>query len=668
MATRVVEREYEWCRSQSVQILTENGHQVDSDGVPDGIMQATCVVADKKRMTYPPRMRTELTSISPRLTRVAISFPIRRGFVVHGIAWIMTVLALFLAVAFMGLALDWQAVTTHRILLFSAAAVWITASLGIGSGVIHSDVTQGDRQQIEQSVWEVLDPDGSVSHQIVEPYPSWLTLCRAVRWSSLCLLVIGALLLLGSCFLPTTESLIKSDRTVGMSPLALSILTLILPSNGTPLGLLFLLCIVPLVMSEWLLCSWRLPHRYHWKVRLWVVYICWYCVLWCPGFFWISYGTSAGFIQFLLVIMVLFGQAASFVCLLAIVPEYRRRGGRGDPFEAPSARYESLSEEVSDKELRRLLNHHRFWTWTSFILFTALCYLAAAYLTVTLVEGVAGILGASWALGRSGHWPLLVPTQGRGAAVQAVVFTCLMGLPLATSVAWLARWRLRLGSRWALGREIAGEAEDLGLPNGPLYCLRGQLAANVLRVAVLPTLDINMEVERTSLAKREYLLWITSGALKNLSSEEIEVLLWHECGHASLVKRTVWREVAAFVAPWAPRFLDLAEDLYEWEREADCYAARKMKTAQPLVSALQKLKEQEIQYKQNRQRSQEADGNRWFSWDSLRIIWDFGWAGYLHPDVEQRLRWLERDAGSRSEPSASADAVLDAGDHHNVPA
>jgi hypothetical protein len=254
---------------------------------------------------------------------------------------------------------------------------------------------------------------------------------------------------------------------------------------------------------------------------------------------------------------------------------------------------------------------------------------------------MAGLFGSSRALYSSWYWPLLIPAEGRIAGIQAIVLTCLMGAPLAVSVAQIVRGRLKLWRKWRLSRVLVRDPRELGLPGEPLASLKQELKTDSLDVALLPVSRINMQIERVAVFKRKYLLWTSLGARKNLSIEELEALLWHECGHAALVKRTVWRELVVLFAPWTARFTDLAEDLYERERQADLYGVRKMGTAKPLMSALQKLKEQEKLFNKSKAQTRGNHTHRWISMDALRMIWDLSWAGYLHPDVGQRLRWLE---------------------------
>jgi Zn-dependent protease with chaperone function len=150
-------------------------------------------------------------------------------------------------------------------------------------------------------------------------------------------------------------------------------------------------------------------------------------------------------------------------------------------------------------------------------------------------------------------------------------------------------------------------------------------------------------LEQAGVLGQKYLLWVSVGAQKGLLTDEMEALLWHECGHVALLKRLWWRELAALLTPWAPRFLDLAEDPYEDERRADSLAVQRMGSPEPLLSVLRKLKEQQRLRDGTGYRRARPGGWRLLCWADE--VWEERWVGYLHPDVEQRLRWLQAMRG-----------------------
>jgi Zn-dependent protease with chaperone function len=84
--------------------------------------------------------------------------------------------------------------------------------------------------------------------------------------------------------------------------------------------------------------------------------------------------------------------------------------------------------------------------------------------------------------------------------------------------------------------------------------------------------------------------------------------------------------------------LDLAVDLYEEERNADRYAAEQMDTPAFLISALTKLRLESEEAAGRTVRQQRRQSV--LQTDSLMPLWDAAWAAYLHPDVDQRIRWL----------------------------
>jgi hypothetical protein len=653
VTTRIVEKDIGFCQSRVMAALNEGGYRLNSyDRQDSKILKGIYGQPKKIGFYYPPKMRVELTAVSAKLTRVSAYFQVRWGFVVH-----CTVLALLTLLPFIIRVLLTEITLEINVFWIVLGAGWIITFVIVGSVAIRSEISEHHKMNLKRMIWEHLDPEGGISHEVAEPSPFMVYFFRITKWISLCLAIVGLILLMISTSLANPHSMENHTWQQYHSSDYKVLLRYMLPSCAPVFSIIVLFSGIYFLSSGWVTCSWGLPHRYHWKGRHYATYLCWYAAAVLPGLFLIfaiqsqamllpesnlNFISEASIKQLksLVIVMVLVLQGVVVFALLRLVPGYKMLAGYANLYSKPSTRYEILTEEGAKKDVSDLFKKHKFWTWVNFLSFTILCYLVAIYLALVFTEGVAGIFGTSWPLTHSWYWPLVLPVSGFGASVQAMIFSCLMGLPIFISIVQFVRGRLGLRKKLGLALDFSKDCDKLGLPTVPTASLKKEINANLLRVALIPTLGINIQIERTALFKKEYLLWLTVRAKNDLSNKELEALLWHECGHAELLRRSFWREIVAFLSPWAPRFLDLGEDLYEHERQADIYAAQKMGTAVYLISALGKIEEtQRLLRKRTQPRDSSSHG--WLSLDSLKMIWNLGWTGYLHPGVDQRLNWLE---------------------------
>jgi Zn-dependent protease with chaperone function len=630
MSTRIVEQDLTWCRSRVVEVLTECGFSPDSAETETSLIRARYTRVPKGSLLYRPKAKIRLSRVPEHSTSVEVSFSLRLG--------LMALLVAIRAVTGLGFFLVVGLILPNRLGLpnhiswvpFVVSAAW--ALFFIGRGAYASEAVEKYCRRVETSIWERVDPDSRVSHEVSNPSPSERKFFSAEMSLSLGMTLTGGVLLVTN--IPLLDMI---RRGAGV----------LLLVGGISLLLLY-------GLVTW---SHKLPHRYHWKLRFAATYMNWWLVVcfpvlalmgltfvraWSRSLFGEPSFSRAGrlFLTAALgAVVVAYGVLV--VAIVRVLMKGRRRENVAPYFEPPSARWEAFSEEQSTSHVKSVRNLHILWTWAVFLTLTLVWYVAAGYLAVTFVGTAAGSLGAPWALALSRFWPVVLPSHARAEAVQALVLACLAGAPLGMTVALAARGRLRLRKRFKLGLELAGSSEALGLPEPPLAHLKRELKADALRVALVPAPGINMQVERSALFNKEYLLWVSVGAKKKLSQQEMEALLWHECGHAAFIKKTAWREIVSLIAVWAPRFLDLAEDLYDQERRADLYAVRKMGTAQHLSSALLALQGQETLFNERTEKPYHVDPHQWFSGEALKMIWSLGWVGYLHPDLRQRLQWLE---------------------------
>lgn len=192
-----------------------------------------------------------------------------------------------------------------------------------------------------------------------------------------------------------------------------------------------------------------------------------------------------------------------------------------------------------------------------FFLFTILFHATALYLVIVLVESTAGILGAKWALARSSYWPLLINLKGSPAAVEAFLLTCLIGSPMLFSVIKTVQAYRKSQRTLAFAEKHGLALAQVHLPTQPLEFMRDKAETERIFVVYAPDLRVNVKLEKRGFLRKTYLLIVSLGARQTLSEQEMEALLWHECGHIEFVGHTLWRDISIVLAPWGPRFLDL---------------------------------------------------------------------------------------------------------------
>jgi len=632
MSTRIVEKEPDWCESEALSFLEARGYDLDGARGADGVIRAWRAKKDNRLAPRKPGVRLRIDPLGERQTRLSVTFGARVSaqFWATG-AWVLPTFGPFLV---------WGMLPGD--VISDGARWWILAGC-IAWGAVFGVLTRAKTKAFlkrcledENAFWQYLDPEGTNSHEIVWPGRRQVTFYRGLAWGCLLLAVVGMYAIVAG--LVTTEEL---------------------PSPGSSklwIGVVFFFAgTFSLTLLRWLTSSWGLPHRYHWKARFGIVYLRWWIVACFPalavgfcGFtratlpisdpgwrpeYWVLLAFAA-----VLVVKALGGFVNHFHEISGGWKGVERPGGY---FAPPSTRYEELSEHDAGDNAQGLLRKHRAWTWGVFLFFTGFWYLGAGYMTVLVVQSLLGIFGVREALAQSWYWPVVFPVEGRGAAAQVLVTAGLAGVLPWLSVVQNVRSRVRMSRRAKLGRELATGAGELALPDAPLARLSEKLGQGRLRVVLVPTPEINVQIAGTGIFRRDYVLSVSVGAQKRLSYEEMRALLWHECGHADLLTRGRGRELAALLAPWAPRFLDLSEDLYEHERRADEYAVDAVGDAGPFLSALRKLKEAEITKNRNGAQRSPHQGFGGVFWNAAKMVWSPGWAGYLHPDLDQRIAWLQ---------------------------
>jgi Zn-dependent protease with chaperone function len=334
-------------------------------------------------------------------------------------------------------------------------------------------------------------------------------------------------------------------------------------------------------------------------------------------------------------------QGLLLVMVLRWWPGHRDKAPPAGYYAPPSARYEELSGATTGMPSSGLDVEVRFklWTWANFVTFTGLWYFSLGYLGLLLLAEISGLWGASGEWVSRWRLPAILVTGETARSVEGIVLTCLMGVPLGVGVLRGLRARVQLLLWNFQARDLATDSAAMKLPEPPLKHLAECLGVRALDVALIPRSSIEVSVGTTTMFRKEYRLDISAGALSRLSKEEMESLLWHECHHARLLRWMRRRHLLSLLAPASARLLDLAEDLYQEERDADRYAAKQMGTAAFLISALAKLRQQAHDTEAQAACPQEGKPVRWT--DFFKPLGDSAWAGYLHPDLDQRIRWLE---------------------------
>lgn len=613
MATRVIERQLDWCKVRIEEFLLENGYQAKCSKGKEKTISGKYAGADKRRMLLRSRIEVGLAPLSNRVTHVRVRFRLYLlvAFVVS-FSWVLVGFAPFLIM----LKLTAQDSDLHplwTVLGWVATAGWMLYflvrrfALAVGALDDHMIDT-------EKRLWQHLDPEDLYSHEIDSASPTWRAVFSFSKWASFCLMIMG----------------------VGML-------------RDSPSGGAYMLLIggaVLFVTIGWVTCSLALPHRFHWKVGFYTNYLCWWVIVSAPCMMIPCYGMDPDLLlgfgcQDALIGITFCLQALMLQAGLRMLPDFRDEEKARVFYSPPSARYEALSEQNVVGDIRWLLKKHRLWTWANFILFTVLFYSAALYLVTVLVESTAGILGAKWVFTRSQYWPLLVDLEGRLAAIEAFLLTCIIGSPMLFSVAQAIRALRKSMRTLAFVRETGLDLAQARLPAQPVECMRSKLGTDRILVVEVPDLLVNVKLEKKGFLKKHYLLWLSLGAQKALSGREMESLLWHECGHAELIKCNLWRDIAAILAPWGPRFLDLMENLYEKERAADLFAVHSMGNTGPLKSALRKVRNHQRRFSRKTKSQERGIHNLRDGFAFLKVVWNLDWVGYVHPNIDQRLHWLE---------------------------
>jgi len=660
VATRIVERKLEWCEAKIVEFLTQNGYTVATVAGEKRGIQGIYTRDNKQGMLLRPRIEVALSPLSGQKTRVYLGFHLRwlAGLIVLLMWFSIGFVPHFIVMSFAKRAGS----GTFNIHPFLATLIWLPTCAWFVYCCAYRIAFPTYRMErhhdkTEQLLWEYLDPKDSHSHQIESPSLAWRFVFVFAKWAALVFVGMGILGLITHILFTNVSGLsIKS-----ISNFWLRVEAEVLSDFGkSGASLVFLVGgSLLLSMAGWLTSCWALPHRYHWKVRQGSLYICWWTVVSLPCVLLASYMTipplenasePSALTERLVATqqsaftgIVLFVQAVTLSSLLCLWPEDRDRANAKVFFAPPSTQYECLSEQSLGKNIESMFKRNRLWTWTVFLLFNVFCYAGCFYLLLCLIQSTAAMFGTEWALGYVRYWPLLVPAKGKIAAAETFLLTCIIGAPVLYSVIQVICAHRRSWKALAFTKRSGSDATRLGLPDQPLEFMRKKLRRDKILVVEVPDLSVNVKLEKKGFLKKYYLLWVSLGARKTLSESELEALLWHECAHIERVKSTIWRDIISFLAPWGPRFLDLTEDLYEDERTADLFSVGKMGSSEPLKSALQKIAKQagkNDQFDKGRKKGIQGLRDRL---NFLKVIWDLGWAGYLHPDINNRLHWLEDD-------------------------
>jgi Zn-dependent protease with chaperone function len=658
MSTRIVEKDLSWCHIKIEEFLTESNYILDSNDVETKSQKNIFYRrVNKGNMLYRPDVCINYECISNELTRVAVLFPRRWGIVathglIKGLLGIAPIIGILIITAYRS---EYPTLTRSILwiplsLVFSF--VWF-AYFVAWKFIAAGSAMEQHWKKLDQQLWENIDPDERISHEVAYTSRMDLSARRVMKWIGLCMMIVSSVVVIISFLLPPLESVLEKGW-VSDSGFLHFILVRILRPWGPVLGIPMILGGITLFLyNGWLTCTFDLPHRYHWKARFGGAILLWCTVIWLPILllYWrfvlqeawnslVFYPYIFRSCQFSTTLMVLLTQYFCIAGLLRMLPETKGIEAREDFFKPPSTRYEHMSEDKETYKQIILIKRYRMWVWGIFILFSLYCFLAATNLCIVLFENSAALLGNGWNMKQSWHWPLLIPLEGHSAAIESFILSCVMGFPFIATLIQTIYSKLRLHRRIRLGCEMASDSKDLKLPQEPLNSIMHKCKSKRLLVALLPVPDINVYIERISIYKNNYILWVSIGAINKLSNKELEALLWHECSHAILYRKMWWRYLISIFFPWAPRFIDLAEDLYENERQADIYAIQKMRNADLILSVLHKIKNQG-DISNNKKSTTRNTSQKIFSWNTFKMMWQPGWAGYLHPDVTQRLHWLE---------------------------
>lgn len=629
MSTRIVEKGCDHCRTDLEKVLDENGYKLSENHPVDAGMRSRYELPDKGGMLYRPALDIKIEPMNDEVTSIDVSFAAKWGLQASiTIFWAIIglgpiVLLIRLSKSSGGNPVWWA--------VFGILAAW--SIFVIGRVALATDRLEKHWKKTEGMIWERLDLEGTLSHETNGPSGVQISFYSTLKTCSLVLLIFIGVVISGV----SQGSIIRTKS--GQLVFAISMF-------------LFLLIGFLVLFSGWLESSWKLPHRYHWKIRLGMIYLNWWLTVCFPGLSLAAFSylrgwslSYHGFVYFpkgiwlsviFATIVIMAAYVMIVIAMLKMLKGEKKTESAGDYLAGTSTRYEEIHGKDDPPGIQKMLNSNAIWAWSIFLLFTTLWYVNAGFLVFFLFSTAAGMAGI---VEHSPYWPAIMPDSGRMAAVEAFILISLALVPVVITIVHAVRGRLNLHGRLRMGKEIAESSGETGLPDEDIANLENRLGAESMKVALIPATAINMQVERASLFRKDFLLWVTSGARKQLSREELRAMLLHECGHAEFIKQSRWRDFASFLAPWGPGYLDLAVDLYGMEREADRYAVEKMGTAGPLLSALNKMKaNRDALEKERGGRMKEAQ--RWLSENEFKTLWSLGWTGYLYPDIDNRINWL----------------------------
>jgi len=669
MATRVVERSPESCRDIALRVLRDSQYRIESGASSPGPIRAVSVDSSVGWRQRPFPITVKMEALSDTACRVGVSFDFRWGLLkAPAMLWF------FAGVAPLGIAF---------LTLFVVGSMgfeptpWVDHCFGIGMSwlafcllcqrFLGSAARVKASSKLEDSLWQHLDPDGRLSEEVRSASTGDIHSATVAKWLAIGLIAIGVALLVAGELVPQwRDDSGQESASDGGPGMTLGERLSFAPGRALLASALLLGGLMVLLLAGPASCSWLLPHRCHWKGRFHFAYALWCFIQFIPAIVLILYPAhvysmthpesvlGVRLLRSCLVVVALFFQWFWMGTLL------RQRKASGHPenrrgfFAPPPTRHEASTEEPDTPKQACFMARYARWIRLTYAVLVPLCYIGSAYVILTMVECLAALAGAEWPQAGVWRWPVLMVTYNRSTAGLGLLMSLVVGWPLLVTLVQVCRQRLSLRKRRALGAELAVTCSQAGLPAEPLAALKESLAATSLKVALYPDPRVNVNVERASAFGRDYFLWLSTGALRTLPRAELEALLWHECGHGDLLRRRWWREWTGLLSPWVPGYLDLAEDLYEHERQADLHVVERMGSARPLGDVLRRLEGQERAASQSATQDTEARCSAAISFGTLTGLWDIGLAGYAYPDLDQRLRWVDEldsaeHASSRTE-------------------
>jgi Zn-dependent protease with chaperone function len=657
MATRVVQREPTWCKDKVLSLLSQRGYCIEVLDTSGKRIRARYTNISKERMAYQPIAEVELRPLDPAATVVRLTFPMKWRLVT---SWVLVYTAItFLPITSIFLLLLYHSNVVGNVFpehprysaaVFIVCIIWFLFVYFAGYRRVL--LPERHSHKLEEDIWATLDPDGSLSHVVAalsaHQIRFWLTSAR------LCLLFAcaGSVVFGVSIFLAPSKvyydkamDLVWGNRAHTLKYWYVSFLGS-MSDIGRPLGLVglgfgsalfvFLGCFV---------YGSILPHRYNWKAVLSIHYLNWAICVGTPSLLWLLYHAShfpldrdqVGTFKCILLLCVVF-------CQLSSLPRTGHMHLKA--LKRPTTLYEPEWPKREGWDFRRLVRRFRLHVTLTLIIITIVGYSSMVYIAITLFSSVDAIFGRGSSCD-SATWPVILSAEDTHyAAIESVFWILLMSSPLVLTLYRAARNRIAMVRTVRLAKQVAASERVQNLSDEILSVLSKRLGGD-LTVAILPSPLLGVWLLRTSIFRQKYLLSVSIGAVDVFSEAEMESLLWHEYGHTSLIRRGFWRELTGLLVPWAPRMLDLREDLYEHERRSDVFAAEKMGSSEHLISALEKICAQ-----------RKSLGSRAvMPKDPLDVILGLGWSGYVHPDVEQRILWLRNNPESETSTVAAPSLV-----------